>query len=439
MRRFFNIFALAILALAYTACEKMPMPENNDGGDVIVSIPTGNYIAFQADANTRANLVTDLYLKGSFGVYAYCYDFNKNWDGQRAVAVPNLMWNWDKDKNKKPLEVTEDGGIYKYTSVENADASGQVAWQSGKKHAFFGYYPYEASTIQLSSMDAKGAPYLTYTVDKGDASKHVDVMTGHVYDITAASNQKLVTFKMNHRTAAVDVALHNAYQYSYAKDQNGVVVEDPDNYDKPENLTYYQEDITLEIQSINLDFSNLKYESAKIFLEYHDTPDTPTPPVYTEATNKTANYEVVKLAEGKTFYEVGQAKGKNDIVTANCGTSMAFIPQEYNGNDGLEVVATIKFMKRRPADAGYLTTPIKEQQYDENGDLILKEDGTPDYKEIAADKNGVYTITKTSKFEQELIEGSRYYIVLSFTSAAVSINIVTAAAWDEVPVEYEFM
>ena len=189
---------------------------------------------------------------------------------------------------------------------------------------------------------------------------------------------------------------------------------------------------------LNLKFSNLKYDSAKIFLEYHDTPDTPTPPVYTEATDKTAIYEVVKLADDKEYYEVGQANGKNDIVTAKCGTSMAFIPQEYNGNDGLEVVATIKFKKRRPGGQ-HLDIPIKEQQYDENGDLILKDDGTPDYKEISPDANGVYTIEKTSKFEQELMEGSRYYIVLSFTSAAVSINIVTAAAWDEVPVEYEFM
>ena len=249
MKKTINILALALLAFAFSGCEKQPIYGGADNnGDVIVSVPTGNYIQFQADANTRANLVTDLYLKGSFGVYAYCYDFNKNWDGQRAVAEPNLMW----DVDKKPLKVTEGNGVYTYSSVVNAVDAGQVEWQSGKKHAFFGYYPYQASKIELSSMDAMGAPYLTYTVDKSEASNHVDVMTGHVYDITAASNQKTVSFKMNHRTAAVDVALHNAYQYSYAKDQNGDVVEDPDNYDKPENLTYYQEDITLEIQSINL-------------------------------------------------------------------------------------------------------------------------------------------------------------------------------------------
>ena len=75
----------------------------------------------------------------------------------------------------------------------------------------------------------------------------------------------------------------------------------------------------------------------------------------------------------------------------------------------------------------------------EGGEVKKDADGNPIYTLTYPDANGVYTIEKTSKFEQELIEGSRYYIVLSFTSAAVSINIVTAAAWDEVPVEYEFM
>lgn len=428
MKRYYTYILLFFVASLLLSCAKGQLVDGGyEGGETIITVPVGDYISFQADVNTRAALVEDLYLSEPFGVYAYYYDFSKLWSGQRAIAVPNLMYNGTADA-KLPLQVSEENGSYAYNATNaDADANGQIPWQGGSRHAFFGYYPYSHSSITRSSMTAEGAPYLEYRVDKANAANLVDIMTGHVYDITAASNQKTVTFKMNHRTAGVDLAICNAYQYSYALlDENGDVQKD-DNGDD----IFVDENITLEVQSLTLDFSNLTYDTAKIYLEKNDAVDSTTKPEYSnESGNTTAHYELITSQQ-----DIEQSNGNNTIVTADTGTSMTFIPQ----TEHLRVKAVIKYKKRRPGGAGYLDIPYKEQEVDENGKVKTDENGDPVWQTITPDANNVYTSTKISTFEQPLKEGSRYYIILTFTSAAVSINIVTAAAWDEVPVEYEFM
>ena len=52
--------------------------------------------------------------------------------------------------------------------------------------------------------------------------------------------------------------------------------------------------------------------------------------------------------------------------------------------------------------------------------------------------NNVFTTRQVATFNQPLVEENRYYALLTFTSHAVSINILTAAAWNENPVDYEF-
>ena len=78
--------------------------------------------------------------------------------------------------------------------------------------------------------------------------------------------------------------------------------------------------------------------------------------------------------------------------------------------------------------------------------LRVNEDGEPldSNGNVTKDENAFvydneFTINKQTNFNQALVEGTRYYIVLNFTSEAVSINIITAEAWDEKTVDYEFM
>jgi hypothetical protein len=49
-----------------------------------------------------------------------------------------------------------------------------------------------------------------------------------------------------------------------------------------------------------------------------------------------------------------------------------------------------------------------------------------------------FTTTQTATFDQSLKEMYRYYALLTFTSHAVSINIITSAEWTENKVEHEF-
>ena len=92
--------------------------------------------------------------------------------------------------------------------------------------------------------------------------------------------------------------------------------------------------------------------------------------------------------------------------------TLLVIPQT---EEDLAVTTTVSFKKKRP-DGTYLNA-------------VPDTDGTA-YEED--DDNGwTYTTVKDSAFGQALKAGSRYYIQITFTSAAVSINILTSAEWED--------
>lgn len=404
MRLFYIIFAAIVLALSLPSCEGDIVIDDSNENEVNIDVSSRNYITFLTEANTRGELVESSYISGSFGVFGYQYDFAKSWNGQRAVATPNVFWNVDNG-NKMPLEVMEDSGSYEYHAANAAsEDAGQITW-SANKYAFFAYYPYDLDVID---MESEGSPYLTYTVDKEDASNHVDVMTGGVSDITASSSSNTVTFTMNHRLAGVDVSICNAYEYTY---QSGT--------DDEGKAVYTSEGIDIEITGLTLNFYNLEYESAKIFLEQNKAiASLNTVPA--KGNDETAEFNLIGQGSnsGLTGYVIEPTADENENITAATGTSMTFIPQSESD---LRVVATIQYKKKRKLVDEY----IKEG---------LDEEGNPLY-----DENGLYTVEKETTFDQSIKEGSRYYVLLTFTSEAVSINIITAAAWDEKEVEYEFV
>lgn len=406
MKRYYKIAAVTFLSIIISACEDNVSVDRNDN-EIDINLPSRNYIVFQTEVNTKAALVEDKYISDDFGVYAYQYDFGKSWNGQRfSNIIPNVFWNVS-ESIKKPLKVTESGGFYTY-NASNADDgdAGQIQW-SGNKYAFFGYYPYEHPSMTLSGMEAEGAPYITYTVNKSDATQMVDLLTGGISEITAASTNNTVTFSMSHRLAGVDVSICNAYQYTY---QSAV-----DGEGKP---VYTQEPIDIEIYDLTVEFSNLTYDKAKIFLEQNKAvPGLNTKPENVSGT--TASYKLIGTGSntGKAEYTVNPTIDENTIITAETGTSMTFIPQTEN----LSVKTTITYKKKRTHTDEY----IREGE---------DEEGNPLY-----DSNGYYTVVKNTSFDQPLREGSRYFVLLTFTSEAVSINIITTEAWDETEVEYEFV
>ena len=75
-----------------------------------------------------------------------------------------------------------------------------------------------------------------------------------------------------------------------------------------------------------------------------------------------------------------------------------------------------------------------KKKYDSNGDGVLD-------AYITNDVNNTDTFSKSLSivFDDEIKEGRRYYIELTFTSGAVSINVIAADEWSEFDrIDHEF-
>ena len=438
MKHFFNISLIALWAIAFAGCENGGEFGDNKGNSVEIEVPvTGDYITFCTDVQTRAELITSNYIEDSFGVISYKYDPTNSWTAYKVSAKPDVdaLGEGPDEGSDWPKEIKYDNGTYTYGDP--------VVWDS-EKYAFFAYAPYGNDKVVPCSKENVGVPYVTYTLDTRDAQNHADVVTGYAVNCTAAFS-KYVTFRMGHRLAAVDVAAVNYYDYSY---ESG-------SYDSEGQPIYTTEKVTIEIQEITAKFSNLQYGSAKIYLD-NNVATVPTK----LADGTVPTYPIVV---DQTGYELEpSASSEFDYISVEQGTTMLFIPQvddPNNDSDNLIVDIEVKYKKRRPDDT-YLWTVVETvQESDEHGNTVDREykidipaGSTDDYiatidpntsavgtKTVLGKGTGdVFTTTQRATFDQSLQEHFRYYALLTFTSHAVSINILTAAAWNEKVVDYEF-
>ena len=362
MKRVNYIFLLVAVLLC--GCGKSVI--NPDDEQIVV--PTNPYIYLDAGVSTRASLVNGTELQRKFGVYGFTYDFNNTWSTYRVTAKPNVF-------TYVPQDVTYSNGSYTYSPIKE--------WQGGK-YTFFAYYPY---SLVVSSADVEGTPYVTYGPDFNDTAEHRDVITA-MFEDTSLSSSPYVYFDFYHRLSAVDVVAMNFYEHSY---------EDPNNADN-----VITEKVTIDIVDLKLQFKNIQYKTAKIYL------DRRIPSVRTPADAETnPSYQIITAESGSGIYINYNEDATLHPITAQNNSSMIFIPQE---NTDLEVTTTVKYKKRRP-----------------NGEYII-EDGN----------DGVFTQTIETPFKQPLKEGSRYYLQMTFTSSAVSISIITSDEWDDITVDYEF-
>lgn len=362
MRRFSYIFML--FAALFCSCNESAV---NPGDNEQIVVPTRPYIYLDAGVSTRASLVEGTVLQRNFRVYGFTYDFNNKWSTYRVTAKPNVFDN-------VPQLVTHSNGNYTYSPVKE--------WQGGK-YTFFAYYP---SSLNASSANVEGTPYVIYAPDFNDTAEHRDVMTA-MFEDTSLSSSPYVYFDFYHRLSAVDVVAMNFYEHSY---------DDPNN----EN-TVIAEKVTIEIVDLALSFKNVKYQESKIYLDRRIPSErTPAP----AGTNP--NYQIISSATGSGIFINYNEDSTLRPITSQNNSSMIFIPQE---NTDLEVTTTVSYKKRRP-NGEYVT---------ENG-------------------SDVFTQTIETPFNQPLKEGSRYYLQMTFTSSAVSISIITSDEWDDIPVDYEF-
>ena len=362
MKKFSYIFIL--LAALFCGCNDGVL---NSGDDEQIVVPTRPYIYLDAAVNTRASLVNGTVLQRNFRVYGFTYDFNNKWTTYRVTAKPNVFDN-------VPQLVTHSNGSYTYSPVKE--------WQGGK-YTFFAYYP---SSLNASSADVEGTPYVTYAPDFNDTAEHRDVMTA-MFEDTSLSSSPYVYFDFYHRLSAVDVVAMNFYEHSY---------DDPNNAN-----TVITEKVTIDIVDLKLSFKNVKYQEAKIYLDRR-IPSECTP----AAANSNPVYQIISQDSGSGIYINYNEDSTLRPITAQNNSSMIFIPQE---NTDLEVTTTVSYKKRRP-----------------NGEFVT-ENGSD-----------VFTQIIPTPFNQPLKEGSRYYLQMTFTSSAVSISIITSDEWDDIPVDYEF-
>ena len=359
MKRANYIFLLVAMLLC--GCSKSGITPDDQ-----IIVPTKPYIYLDAGVSTRASLVGGTVLQRNFRVYGYTYDFNNKWSTYRVTAKPNVFEN-------APQLVTHSNGNYTYSPIKE--------WQGGK-YTFFAYYP---SSLNASGRDVEGTPYVTYAPDFNDTAEHRDVMTA-MFEDTSLSSSPYVYFDFYHRLSAVDVVAMNFYEHSY---------DDPNNAN-----TVITEKITIDIVDLALQFKNVHYQEAKIYLDRRIASER------TPATGANPYYQIISEDSGSGIYINYNEDATLRPITAQNNSSMIFIPQEESD---LEVTTTVKYKKRRP-----------------NGEFISE--GGSD----------VFTQTIETPFKQALKEGSRYYLQMTFTSSAVSISIITSDEWDDIKVDYEF-
>lgn len=416
----------ALLALVFTGCEKDSEWGKSDEGsnNVDITINVGDYITFWTDVRTRADLVTTKYLEQNFGVFCYMYDFTNSWGAYKISAKPTTAV---LNQTSIPTQVTYKDGAYSYSN-----GTEPARWGTNR-YAFFAYAPYGHDKVAPSVPTVEGTPYVTYTLDTANSANHADIMTGYAADCYSALS-KDVTFRMWHRLAAVDVAAVNYYDYSY----------DSGSDDSEGNAIYNTEKVSIEINSITAKFNNLKYGSAKIYL---DRNMATVPTALSSGTQPSYPIGAYNLAYS--------ASSDFDYISVNNHTTMLLIPQEdatpEDTSDDLSIEVMVNYKKKRP-DGTYLQTVVETVKEIKDDKEVIREykvdipngSGTTDIDpnpDATGEINVIgpnFTTTQTATFDQSLKEMYRYYALLTFTSHAVSINIITSAEWTENKVEHEF-
>lgn len=357
-----------LLGIIILGCNKNSIPISNDDEKVTIELDK-SYIQFGSGVSTRASLISG-YLNSNFAVLGYQY--RGEWEGEKIFATPNVFKELNSDRFALPQIVKYDDGIYTYDPIQ--------AW-TGNTYSFFGYYPSEHSSITLfeDGKSQQGVPYITYThPDSGDPSSLVDVMTASFIDTKIGYDDQgneinyEVNLEMQHRMSAIDLRARNYY-----KDNDGVP-------------------LTIQINSLIFE-PIVTYKKAKFYL------DGTTEGIPLEASqNGNLSYPIVSNNPFDVRPNSSEDTSLREITSSSNETTILLIPQDTQIEGKLELSYKMMY---------------------EDGTYITDESGAIKVKPVTFD---------LGHFKRTLIEGRRYYIEITFTSDAVSLNINTADEWEEI-------
>lgn len=377
MKIFNRLLTLLILS-TIVGCNDSDSPQHDAPINIPLD-PSKYYIHFDADIDTRGALVDGTLLLANFS--AVGYQFSGTWSAEKAMASPNVFAT-----PSEPQLVTYDGSVFNYTPIQ--------PW-TGNQYSFFGYYPASHDNIKFfdNGTAKSGEPYITYTlVSRTSSVGHIDVMTAANTD-TGVASSSTVGLEFHHRLAAIDVGARNYYMHTL-----------DDGTEVP---------VTIEITELDIVLNNLVNESAKIYLDHR----TPSEYTATNESNRRASYPMVSAQPADHVRSVAPIEPNTEddramrFITLDNGdnaSAMLVIPQK----EDLEVGGKLEYKKKYTDSDGtqrYIPNP-------NGGDTFKKDD--------------LYMV-----FNKKLQEGRRYFIEFTFTSDAISINVVAADEWTDLDVD----
>lgn len=408
MKRFSILFAVTMLFGCSNEVDTL-IP----GGEIDIPIdPLQRFIHFDADIasnadNTRGALVDGTIMQSDFQVLGYQYP--GSWSAEQIFATPNVF-------DSSPQLVEYEDGLFQYLS-RKIDDNGVPTneWDyipkvwTGNNYSFFAYYPTNHSSIKLfgDGTIKQGSPYIQFDLPiSSKPTDLIDVMTASYIDTGVASSSS-VALKFHHRLSAIDVGARNYYKYNH--DQNSTT---------PDKL------VTIEITNLTLSLTNILHTSAKIYLDER-VATVPT----NQSTRQSIQYVMVGNAEwAPNDYDVEPNTASDRairLITTQEGdnaSSIMLIPQ----TDLLHGEVSLTYRKKFTDDDG--TVKYQMKNIDSQGNTYYT--WTPLPADAEFHQYYEFKPTLPVNFSKQLTEGSRYYIELTFTSDAISINIIAADEWD---------
>ena len=380
MKIYSRVLALSLVAALVSCHKDTPFEEPTLKLD-----PSKHYIHFEADITTRGALVEGDVLMDDFNVLGYMY--SGNWNAEKVFATPEVFVD-------KPQKVTynEADGLFSYGTPK--------VW-TGNRYSFFAYYPtdHDAITLFDNGTVKSNDPYIIYELPiSSDPRDLIDVMTASYIDTGVASSAS-VALQFRHRLSAVDVGARNYYEYDHDGDST-----------TPAKM------VTIEIVNLEVNLTNINSTSAKIYLDH----TIPTELNYISP-KASISYKMVDR-------DSPWAVSTFDVIPNTSSDRAIRLVTTTSG----ENASSIMLLPQEELLHGALKLTYKKKYQDDGGNWVYLHEGdnVNDFE---------FSPELAIAFSKQLIEGRRYFIELTFTSDAVSVNIIAADEWDTLPdVKHEF-
>lgn len=406
MKIFSRFFSFVLVAAMVSCSNDVDMPTNNNEINIPLD-PNKSYIHFDADVSTRGTLVEGTVLQDDF--YALGYQYRGNWEAAAVLAAPNVFYKADGKTAQIPQKVTHNNGVFSYSPIQ--------PW-SGNTYSFFGYYPTDNNLIKLfdDGTVKQGEPYITYSLPNPlSIGEMIDVMTASYKD-TGMASSKQVSLQFHHRLSAIDVGARNYYEHEL---EDGTVVP-----------------VTIEIVDLDINISNIRNTSAKIPLD----PSKSVIPIPGDTEEGGVSFQMVGP-------NIPWAPKSIDIAP-NTADDRAMRPIQKDPKQ--PNTASIILIPQEEPIQGAINLVYMRKYQDSNGKWLYNkvggDGGVWEYLPEDETQWVFYQFNATSNaennmninFNKPLIEGRRYYIELTFTSDAISVNIVAADEWNELKDDIDF-